>query len=127
MPGWEAASDPDEELNILHFWPMGSSYRTIYHGRMRWGRGQYFMGTHPLYILGITAYRVFDRPRVIGGLCILAGYFGAWVGGKPRYEDQEVRRFLRRWQMQELRRRFQGMFRNGKPRAESPHASSVEP
>ena len=106
MLGWDAASDPDPRLNILHLRPMGSSHRNIYHGRMRWGRGQYFMGTAPLYMLGIAAYRLFDRPRILGGLCILAGYCEARLRSRPRYDDPEFRRFLHCWQMQELRRRL---------------------
>ena len=54
MLGWKAASYHDPELAIHHPRPMGSSHKNIYHGRMRWGRGQYFMGTHPLYLLGIS-------------------------------------------------------------------------
>lgn len=106
--GWEAVSDPDPRLAIKHLRQMGSSYRSIYHGRLRWGRGQYFMGTHPLYLLGISAYRMAERPWIIGGACILAGYLGAWLRRRPRYGDLEFRRFLHRWQLRELRRRIAG-------------------
>jgi hypothetical protein len=85
---------------------MGSSFRSVYHGRLRWGRGQYFMGTHPLYLLGIAVYRLFERPWVVGGLCILAGYFGAWWRGETRYNDLAFRRELHRWQLRELMRAF---------------------
>ena len=74
MLGWKAVSYPEPELAILHLRQMGSSFRSVYHGRMRWGRGQHFMGTHPLYILGIAGYRMLERPWVVGGLFILAGY-----------------------------------------------------
>jgi glycosyltransferase involved in cell wall biosynthesis len=123
MLGWEAASDHDPQLRILHLRPMGSSHRNIFHGRMRWGRGQYFMGTHPLYILGITAYRVFDRPRVLGGLCILAGYIDSWIHRRPRYEDAEFRRHLHRWQFAELKTRFGRLFHIGRRRQE--HVEAV--
>jgi glycosyltransferase involved in cell wall biosynthesis len=103
MLGWEAASFPESELRIRHLRPMGSSYKSIYHGRLRWGYGQYFMGTHPLYALAITAYRMLERPWIIGGLLIGAGYVKAWVSGAPRYDDQAFRRHLRRWQLKRLR------------------------
>ena len=48
MLGWRAISVPDPALAITHHRPMGSSHRSIYHGRRRWGRGQFFMGTHPV-------------------------------------------------------------------------------
>lgn len=106
MFGWEAVSYPDPELAIVHLRQMGSSFKSVYHGRARWGRGQYFMGTHPLYLLGIAAYRMAERPWVLGGLCILWGYAAAWATGHRRYGDEAFRRHLHRWQMNELFGRF---------------------
>lgn len=111
MLGWEAVSDADPELAILHLRQMGSSHRSVYHGRLRWGRGQYFMGTHPLYLLGIAAYRMAERPWVLGGACILLGYLGAWVSGHRRYGDAAFRRHLHEWQFRELRDRLLAPFR----------------
>jgi biofilm PGA synthesis N-glycosyltransferase PgaC len=102
MKGWRAASFRDEELRFIHLRPMGSSFRGIYTGRLRWGYGQYFMGTHPLYALAIGVYRMFERPWVLGGVLIFAGYAGAWLRRRPRYDDAEFRRFLRRWQLARL-------------------------
>lgn len=102
MLGWNARSFRDDELRFIHLRPMGSSFKSIYHGRLRWGRGQYFMGTHPLYALAITAYRMLERPYVIGGLLILAGYTGAALRRARRYEDPRFRRFLRTWQLSRL-------------------------
>jgi glycosyltransferase involved in cell wall biosynthesis len=102
MLGWKAASYPDESLAIRHLRQMGSSFRSVYHGRLRWGRGQHFMGTHPLYLLGIAGYRMFERPWALGGLCILMGYVGSAARHRPRYEDPAFRRFLRSWQMRSL-------------------------
>ena len=79
MLGWEAVSDPDPRLAMTHLRQMGSSYRSVFHGRMRWGRGQYFMGTHPLYLLFVGLYRMAERPWVLGGLCIVWGYAKAWA------------------------------------------------
>ena len=106
MLGWEARSYEDPELAIRHLRQMGSSFRSVYHGRLRWGRGQYFMGTHPGYILAVAAYRMFERPWFAGGLCILGGYTQAWLRRTPRYESVGFRAHLRRWQFLELHRRF---------------------
>jgi len=102
MLGWEAVSYDEPALDIRHLRQMGSSFRSIYHGRMRWGRGQYFMGTHPLYLLGITAYRMLERPWIVGGLCLFAGYVGAWLKGQPQYDDPAFRAHLHRWQLGKL-------------------------
>jgi len=104
MFGWKALSYDDPGLAIKHLRQMGSSYKSVYHGRLRWGGGQYFMGTHPLYLLAITSYRMFERPWVIGGLLILAGYARAAWQGKARYNDLAFRSHLHNWQITELER-----------------------
>lgn len=103
MLGWEAKSIRDPQLRFIHLRLMGSSFRNIYHGRLRWGYGQYFMGTHPLYAMAITIYRMRERPWVIGGLLIMAGYLGGYLKRKPRYPDKAFRKFLRQWQLARLR------------------------
>lgn len=108
MLGWKAESVNDPDLAILHLRQMGSSFKSVYHGRMRWGRGQYFMGTHPLYLLGIACYRMLERPFLSGGLCIIGGYVGAAIRRAPRYDAPAFRLHLRRWQMAELRSRLFG-------------------
>ncbi len=62
------------------------------------------MGTHPVYILAIAAYRTAERPWVLGGLNILLGYAHAAATAAPRYDDPAFRRHLHRWQFAELRR-----------------------
>ena len=105
MLGWAAKSVPAKDLRIVHLRQMGSSHRSIWHGRCRWGRGQWFMGTHPLYLLGIAAWRTMERPWVVGGLGILWGYAMAALRREPRYAAAGFRRHLHRWQFRELRRR----------------------
>lgn len=106
MLGWKAVSFHDKELRFIHLRVMGSSARSIYHGRLRWGAGQYFMGTHPLYAMAIAAFRSVERPWVVGGLLILAGYLAGYLRHKPRYDDPAFRRHLRQWQL----RRLWGLF-----------------
>jgi len=100
--GWKARSFRNRELRFIHLRPMGSSFRSIYRGRLRWGYGQYFMGTHPFYALGITAYRMLERPWIVGGLLILAGYARGYLMRQPRYDDPAFRRRLRQWQLERL-------------------------
>lgn len=102
MLGWNAQSFHDDELRFIHLRPMGSSFKSIYTGRLRWGRGQYFMGTHPLYALAIGVYRLMERPWVAGGVLIVAGYLSGYLRGLPRYADLEFRQHLRRWQLSRL-------------------------
>lgn len=102
MFGWTTRSFDDEPLRLIHHRLMGSSQKSVIHGRLRWGRGQWFMGTHPLYIIASGVNRMRERPFVIGGLCIIAGYFIAAAKGVPRYEDPEFREHLHQWQLEKL-------------------------
>ena len=102
MLGLRTASLDDPELRIVHLRLMGSSDRSVYRGRLRWGRGQWFMGSSLPYVLASGLFRMRDRPYVLGGLLIVGGYLGAALRGAPRYEDREFRRELRRWQRARL-------------------------
>lgn len=102
MKGWKTRSFRDPDVKILHHRLMGSSHKNIYHGRMRWGRGQWFMGTHPLYIFASGIFRMRERPFVVGGLLIVAGYFEGMFKGQPQYSNGDFRRHLHAWQLQRI-------------------------
>lgn len=98
MLGWIACSWSSPELQFEHLRPMGSSQNNIYTGRLRWGYGQYFMGTRPAYVLASAVFRMTHYPYVAGGMCIWWGYVRSWLRRLPRYTDPAFRSFLRRYQ-----------------------------
>lgn len=98
MQGYHTRSLADPELRIIHLRLMGSSDRSVYRGRLRWGAGQWFMGSSLAYVLASGLFRMRERPFVVGGLLIVAGYLAAALRRDPRYEDPAFRRDLRRWQ-----------------------------
>jgi glycosyltransferase involved in cell wall biosynthesis len=98
MLGWIACSWDDPALRFVHRRAMGSSDKGTWVGRKRHGRGQWFMGTGPLYMLASTLFRMTRRPFVVGGLGMLVGYASSMIRDRPRYDDPEFRRFLRRYQ-----------------------------
>ncbi len=102
MRGWIASSVHDEEMNFVHLRLMGSSQDSIWAGRLRWGRGKYFMGSAPYYVAAVAAYRMIERPFILGGLCIFWGYVRAWWRGDRRHDDREYRRYMRRYELQSL-------------------------
>jgi poly-beta-1,6-N-acetyl-D-glucosamine synthase len=102
MNGWIACSWDDEELRFVHLRPMGSSYRSIYTGRMRHGYGQYFMGTGLLFMAATAIYRLNKKPYLLGSLAMLWGWIKSALQGAPRYEDAAFREFLRRYQWRAL-------------------------
>ncbi len=103
MEGWRTRSIPHPDLQFIHKRLMGSSHKGILHGRLRWGRGQYFMGTHPLYIFAIGLYRMLERPFGLGGLYIVMGYFQALWEAMPQFEYPNFRRSLHAWQFERLK------------------------
>ncbi len=102
MRGWIACSWDEPELRFVHLRPMGSSQRSIYSGRARHGYGQYFMGTGFLYMAASAIYRMNEKPYVLGALAMLWGWIKSALQGKPRYEDAEFRKFVRRYQWRAL-------------------------
>lgn len=108
MEGYRTRSVYDDELRIVHLRLMGSSDRNVYRGRLRWGRGQWFMGSSPSYVLASGLFRTREKPYLLGGLCIIAGYVRAALTGAPRLDDRGFRRDLRRWQRRRLVGLLQG-------------------
>lgn len=102
MRGWIARSWDEPELRFEHLRPMGSSQNSIYHGRRRHGFGQYFMGSDPLFFLATAAFRMTDRPYVLGGLATVQGYAGAWLRGEKQLDDPELIKFIRAYQRDAL-------------------------
>jgi poly-beta-1,6-N-acetyl-D-glucosamine synthase len=102
MHGWIACSWDEPDLRFVHLRPMGSSQQGVITGRMRHGYGQYFMGTGFFYILASAISRIHEKPALIGSAAMFWGWLRSALQGKPRYEDLEFRRFLRRYQWRVL-------------------------
>ena len=97
------------ELRLEELRPMGASETSVYRGRLRHGRGQWFMGSTFPYVLASGIFRMRERPYVIGGFLIVVGYLAAALSSAPRYEDPAFRSELRRWQWA----RMVGLLRGG--------------
>jgi hypothetical protein len=105
MKGWIALSkDEDPDLRIIHLRPMGSSQQNIWIGRIRWGRGKYFMGSRWYYVAAAASYRMLQRPWVVGGAGIAYGYAKAALTGHERYDDPAYLDHLRRYERSSLLR-----------------------
>jgi poly-beta-1,6-N-acetyl-D-glucosamine synthase len=98
MLGWKAASWDGPNLRFIHLRPMGTSHKNWITGRIRHGRGQYFMGTSPMYMIASALYRIFHPPIIVGCFAMLYGYFKAMFTHGKRYNDPAFRRFLRSYQ-----------------------------
>ena len=98
MLGWQSISVDDVDLRFIHLRAMGSSQKSIIEGRIRHGFGQYYMGTHIVYMMAVAFNRLRFQPRLIGGLAMFWGYFKSLMSLKPRLDDPETISFIRRYQ-----------------------------
>ena len=103
MKGWDTLSFLDQDAILMHHRLMGSSDQHVYRGRLRWGRGIWFMGYHPLYALASSCFRMREKPLIVGGLLIFFGYCWAALNRVPRYNNPEFRHYLQSWQMAQLK------------------------
>ena len=106
--GLRTLSVLDPALRIVHLRMMGASDRSVFRGRLRWGGGQWFMGSSFAYVFASGVFRVREKPYVLGGLLIIAGYLWAALRGRPRYEEPGFRESLRKWQHERLRQLLLG-------------------
>ena len=98
--GWIAMSWDEPDIRFTHLRPMGSSQQNIITGRMRHGFGQYFMGTGLLYMTASSVFRMLHPPYFVGGLAMLWGYIKSMLQGGARFDDAELVKFIRLYQMQ---------------------------
>jgi hypothetical protein len=112
MKGYTTLSFHHPAAKLIHHRQMGSSDVNIFKGRVRLGRGIWFMGYHPLYAVASGLFRMSEKPYVIGGLIIIASYLYAAIHREAQIEDRQFIEDLRHWQLQQLSqlpRRMAGM------------------
>ena len=112
IAGFRTASLPDQDLRLIHLRLMGSSDKNIYRGRLRWGRGQWFMGTSFPYIVASGVFRMREKPYGAGGALIILGYLQSALKREPRFEEEGFRQNLHDWQ----RERLKGVLKGKGPR-----------
>jgi glycosyltransferase involved in cell wall biosynthesis len=101
--GWRAGSRDEEETRFLHLRAMGSSQKSLRHGRARHGEAQWKLGSHPLFFAAAAINRIKEPPLLTGALWFTMGYLGAALRRTPRLGDPDFTRFLRRYQIRALR------------------------
>ena len=103
MAGWEVLAFP--EKHVLHYRPTSSAGGEL-RGAFRAGLMDASFGSHPVFELFKCCRRIASSPFVLGSAVRLSGYIW-WqlTGRKPVIRAEKVA-FLRRSQMDKLRRRI---------------------
>lgn len=96
--GWICRAFTSPEIEFQHLRPMGTSDRGWWTGRSRHGRGQWILGTSPIYLLASALFRLFHPPAFLGSLAMIFGFAAAGLRRTPRYGDADFRRWVRRTQ-----------------------------
>jgi glycosyltransferase involved in cell wall biosynthesis len=102
MKGWKTRTFLDKACH--HHRPMGTATSNPLRALYRLGRQDYFLGGHPLWQCCRAAFQMTRRPYVLGGVLLLAGFFGALVRRVEKPVPPELVTFHRREQLQRLRR-----------------------
>jgi len=119
MRGWKTRTFT--EKTFVHHRLMGTGAGSLLSSRLRYGRQDYYLGGHPLWEIFRSAYQMKQRPYVLGGLLILAGYTAAFLRRVERPIPHELVAFRRKEQMERLsmllRKLLRGQRRGPQPAA----------
>jgi poly-beta-1,6-N-acetyl-D-glucosamine synthase len=108
--GWQTRTFTEKVC--VHHRQMGTALQGSLAAKFKFGMKDYSVGNHPLWELFRTIYQMRHGPIVVGGLALGSGYAWSLVRRKEIPLSPELVAFVRREQMQRLRR-----FIGGKPRA----------
>ncbi len=105
MKGWTTWATTN--LMVIHNKPMGTGHvNSRIKIRFRQGLGEYFLATHPLFMLLKSLRRcVKEPPYFTGGLALLTGFVYAHFIGQKRQISDELVKYIRK---EQLRRIFRG-------------------
>lgn len=102
MNGWKTRSFPD--LVAIHNKPIGTGHaKSTLKIRFRQGVGEYFLATHPLFML-VKSFRrcIKEHPLIIGGLARIAGFVYAYFMGEKRQIQDNLVKFIREEQFKRI-------------------------
>ena len=99
MNGWKTWSFPD--VVAVHNKPVGTGHASgMLKIRFRQGKGEYFLATHPLFMLAKSVRRCIKEPPYgIGGLMRMVGYAYAHCLKEERQISNELVHFIRKEQL----------------------------
>jgi len=99
MRGWQTGHIPD--LAVIHLRGMTTTEGLV-RDSLRIGSGEFYLGSHPLFVVARSVYQMTDPPYLIKGLSILLGYLRAMVERSNRIDEPELVEFVRQTQLQRL-------------------------
>lgn len=109
LHGWRTRTFTEKVC--VHHRRMGTAMQGALKAKFKLGVKDYTVGNHPLWQLARTIYQFKNRPLVIGGLAMGAGYAWSFARRAPVPLSQDLVAFVRREQINRLKKLFQGTSR----------------
>ncbi len=104
MHGWQTRTFTEKVC--LHHRQMGTAMQGALKARFKTGVKDYTVGNHPLWELVRATYQMRNRPFVIGGLALGSGYAWSLVRRAEVPLSSDLVAFVRREQMNRLKKFF---------------------
>jgi hypothetical protein len=102
MKGWKTRTFT--ERVCIHHRVMGTAQQGALKARHRMGVKDYSVGNHPVWELFRVVYQMKNRPIILGGMALAAGYFGSMLRRRDVPLPPEFVDFVRQEQMLRLKK-----------------------
>ena len=109
MKGWKVQCFKQKRFH--HHRTLGTAEKGHLRALFSYGEKDYYLGGSPIWQLFRVMYRMGKKPRIVGGLALLAGYGWAMLSRVRRAVSPELMRFHRREQMRKLKSVFHHLLR----------------
>jgi len=100
--GWKTRSFL--EKHYVHHRAIGTGKSRQLYARFRFGKQDFYLGSHPLWEVFRAVYQMSKRPYLLGGVCLLSGYVWGCVSGEGKRVSEDFVRFRRDEQIDRLKR-----------------------
>jgi hypothetical protein len=101
MKGWKTRTFL--EKSCFHHRKMGTASRNPLSARFKHGQEDYYVGGHPLWQILRAVFQMKEKPFVLGGMSLFAGYFWALIRRVNSPVPPELRAYHKDEQMKRLR------------------------
>ena len=100
MCGWLVRSFP--EIKVYHHRIIGITQSNILLSRFNYGRRDYVIGNHPLFMFLKSINRFKEKPYVVGGMLMMLGYSYSWLIREDRPISKKVVKYLKNEQINRI-------------------------
>lgn len=107
MKGWQTRTFLDKIF--IHHRQMNTATQSAFMALFKGGRGDYILGSHPVWEFMRCIYQMTRQPLLVGGSLRLAGFAWAWLTRTEKGVPPDLVQFRRAEQMRRLRRFFKGL------------------